>query len=127
MKSGIRNVSLATQLFRQYYYQNSGCRYIEWLLKMLGTGKKLRKFTKDKSHTARLPQPLGLADRSYAYPEGNIEDVLVKMDKFIFSVDFIVLDFEADKEVPIILGRHFLTMGKILIDVKKGELSHEGE
>ncbi|KAH9779814.1 hypothetical protein KPL71_007852 [Citrus sinensis] len=41
---------------------------------------------------------LQLADRSHAYPEGKIEDVLVKVDKFIFPVDFIVLDFEADKE-----------------------------
>ena len=64
---------------------------------------------------------LQLADRSHAYPEGKIEDVLV--DKFIFPVDFIVLDFEADKEVPIILGRHFLTTGKTLIDVQKGELT----
>ncbi|KAH9735112.1 hypothetical protein KPL71_017633 [Citrus sinensis] len=51
---------------------------------------------------------LQLADRSHVYPEGKIEDVLVKVDKFIFPVDFIVLDFEADKEVPIILGRPFL-------------------
>ncbi|KAH9697932.1 hypothetical protein KPL71_023814 [Citrus sinensis] len=42
---------------------------------------------------------LQLADRSHAYPEEKIEDVLVKVDKFIFPVDFIVLDFEADKEV----------------------------
>ncbi|KAH9717547.1 hypothetical protein KPL71_021867 [Citrus sinensis] len=41
---------------------------------------------------------LQLADRSHAYPEEKIEDVLVKVDKFIFPVDFIVLDFEADKE-----------------------------
>ncbi|KAH9780391.1 hypothetical protein KPL71_008059 [Citrus sinensis] len=62
---------------------------------------------------------LELADRSHAYPEGKIEDVLVKVDKFIFPVDFIVLDFEADKEVPIILGRPFLATGKTLIDVQK--------
>ena len=66
---------------------------------------------------------LQLADRSHAYPERKIEDVLVKVDKFIFPVDFIVLDFEADKEVPIILGRPFLATGKTLIDVKKGELT----
>ncbi|KAH9657995.1 hypothetical protein KPL70_023310 [Citrus sinensis] len=66
---------------------------------------------------------LQLADRSHAYPEGKIEDVLVKVDKFIFLVDFIVLDFEADKEVSIILGRPFLDTGKTLIDVKKGELT----
>ncbi|KAH9744107.1 hypothetical protein KPL70_003546 [Citrus sinensis] len=66
---------------------------------------------------------LQLADRSHAYPEGKIEDVLVKVDKFIFPVDFIVLDFEADKEVPIILGRPFLATGKTLINVQKGELT----
>ncbi|KAH9770116.1 hypothetical protein KPL71_012262 [Citrus sinensis] len=66
---------------------------------------------------------LQLADRSHAYPEGKIEDVLVKVDKFIFPVDFIVLDFEADKEVPIILGRPFLATEKTLIDVQKGELT----
>ncbi|KAH9802438.1 hypothetical protein KPL71_001384 [Citrus sinensis] len=66
---------------------------------------------------------LQLANRSHAYPEGKIEDVLVKVDKFIFPVDFIVLDFEADKEVPIILGRPFLATGKTLIDVQKGELT----
>ncbi|KAH9763243.1 hypothetical protein KPL70_001093 [Citrus sinensis] len=41
---------------------------------------------------------LQLASRSHAYPEGKIKDVLVKVDKFIFPVDFIVLDFEANKE-----------------------------
>ncbi|XP_052299243.1 uncharacterized protein LOC127902982 [Citrus sinensis] len=66
---------------------------------------------------------LQLADRSHVYPEEKIEDVLVKVDKFIFPVDFIVLDFEADKEVPIILGRPFLATGKTLIDVQKGELT----
>ena len=49
-------------------------------------------------------------------------DVLVKLDKFIFHVDFMVLDIEEDKEIPIILRRPFLAMGKALIDVHKGEL-----
>ena len=48
---------------------------------------------------------LQLADRSHIYLEGKIDDVLVKVDKFIFLVEFIVLNFEADKGVPIILGR----------------------
>ncbi|KAH9680360.1 hypothetical protein KPL71_026519 [Citrus sinensis] len=61
--------------------------------------------------------------KSHAYPEGKIEDVLVKVDKFIFPVDFIVLDFETEKDVPIILGRPFLATGKTLIDVQKGELT----
>ena len=66
---------------------------------------------------------LQLADRSHAYPEGKIEDVLVNVDKFIFLVDFIVLDFEADKEVPIILRRPFRATGKTMIDVQKWELT----
>ncbi|MCQ7416356.1 RNA-directed DNA polymerase, partial [Salmonella enterica] len=45
------------------------------------------------------------------------------MDKFIFPVDFIILDYEADKDVPIILGRPFLATGRALIDVQKGELT----
>ncbi|XP_024022975.1 uncharacterized protein LOC112092050 [Morus notabilis] len=66
---------------------------------------------------------LQFADRSFVYPEGKIEDVLVRVDKFIFLVDFIVLDYEPDKEVPIILGRPFLATGRTLIDVQKGELT----
>lgn len=66
---------------------------------------------------------LQLADRSIAHPEGKIEDVLVKFDKFIFPMDFIILDFEADRDVPIILGRPFLATGRVLIDVHNGELT----
>ena len=64
-----------------------------------------------------------MADRSIAHPEGKIEDVLVKVDKFIFPVDFIVLDFEANLEVPIILGIPFLVTSQALIDVQNGELT----
>ena len=46
----------------------------------------------------------------------------MKVDKFIFPVDFIVLDMEEDREIPIILGRLFLATGRALIDVHKGEL-----
>ncbi|KAK4279325.1 hypothetical protein QN277_011122 [Acacia crassicarpa] len=66
---------------------------------------------------------LQLVDRSIVLPEGKIEDVLVKVDKFIFPVDFIVLDFEADHDVPILLGRPFMATGRMLIDVEKGELT----
>ena len=65
---------------------------------------------------------LQLADRSLTHPWGIIEDLLVKVDKFIFPVDFIVLNMEEDKEVPIILGRPFLATSWALIDVQKGEL-----
>ncbi|XP_073120712.1 uncharacterized protein [Henckelia pumila] len=65
---------------------------------------------------------LQLADRSIKYPRGIIEDVLVKVYKFIFPVDFVVLDMEEDLDMPLILGRPFLATGKTLIDVQKGEL-----
>ena len=52
-----------------------------------------------------------------------IEDVLVKVGKFIFLVDFIVLDMEEDREVPLILRRHFLVTRKALIDVQQGKLT----
>ena len=65
---------------------------------------------------------LQLADRSLKHPRGVIEDVLVKVGKFIFIVDFIVLDMEEDKETPIILGRSFLATGRAMIDMQKGEL-----
>ena len=65
---------------------------------------------------------LQLADRSLKHPRGVIEDVLVKVNKFIFPADFIVLDMEEDKEIPIILGRPFLATGRAMIDVQRGEL-----
>ncbi|XP_074376955.1 uncharacterized protein LOC141718468 [Apium graveolens] len=55
---------------------------------------------------------LQLADRSLAHPEGKIEDVLVKVDKFIFPANFIILDYEADREVPIILAMKYSNDGE---------------
>ena len=61
---------------------------------------------------------LQLADWSITYPRGIVEDVLVKVDKLIFPADFVILDFEEDKKIPIILGRPFLATGQTLIDVQ---------
>ena len=60
---------------------------------------------------------LQMADRSMAQPEGVLEDVLVKVGKFIFLVDFVVMKMEEDNQVPLLLGRTFLTTGATLIDV----------
>ncbi|XP_075489460.1 uncharacterized protein LOC142528301 [Primulina tabacum] len=62
-------------------------------------------------------------DKSLTYPRGIVEDVLVKVDKFIFPADFVILDMEEDQETPLIFGRPFLATGKALIDVHKGELT----
>ncbi|KAJ8761414.1 hypothetical protein K2173_001545 [Erythroxylum novogranatense] len=59
---------------------------------------------------------LQLADRSITYPRGIIEDVLVKVEKFIFPVDFLVFDMEEDIDNPIILGRPFMATAQTIID-----------
>ena len=64
-----------------------------------------------------------MADITMAKPEGIPEDVLIKVGKFIFPVDFVVIDIEEDKQVPLMLGRPFLSIGEDLIYVKKGELN----
>ena len=51
---------------------------------------------------------LQMADRTLAKPEGVIEDVLLKVGKFVFPVDFIIMDIEEDSQVPLLLGRPFL-------------------
>ncbi|KAL0406557.1 UNVERIFIED_CONTAM: hypothetical protein Slati_3969600 [Sesamum latifolium] len=66
---------------------------------------------------------LQLADRSIKYPRGIVEDVLVKVEKFVIPVDFIVLDMEEDKNMPLVLGRPFLATSRALIDVQKGQLT----
>ena len=64
---------------------------------------------------------LQMADRSMAQPEGILEDVLVKVGKFTFLVDFVIMQMEEDTQVPLLLGRPFLATGAALIDVQKGE------
>ncbi|KAK5844636.1 hypothetical protein PVK06_000776 [Gossypium arboreum] len=69
-----------------------------------------------------------LADKTIRFPRGIIKDVLVKNEKFIFPVDFVVLDIEEDSNVPLILGRPFLATARTIIDVGIGELTlHVGD
>ncbi|GJW65621.1 reverse transcriptase domain-containing protein [Tanacetum coccineum] len=64
-----------------------------------------------------------LADRSIKYPIGVCENLLVKVNKFIFLVDFVILEMDEDELVPIILGQPFLATTRAVIDVHKGKLS----
>ena len=66
---------------------------------------------------------LQMADKSMVKPEGVLEDVLVTVGKFVFPVDFIILDMEEDSQVPLLLGRPFLATGATLIDIQKGVLT----
>nr|GEZ79726.1 reverse transcriptase domain-containing protein [Tanacetum cinerariifolium] len=66
---------------------------------------------------------LELDDRSITHPKGVNEDVFVKVEKFCFPTDFVVVDFEANPRVPLILGRSFLRTGRALIDVYREEIT----
>nr|GEZ49306.1 retrovirus-related Pol polyprotein from transposon 17.6 [Tanacetum cinerariifolium]GEZ68816.1 retrovirus-related Pol polyprotein from transposon 17.6 [Tanacetum cinerariifolium] len=66
---------------------------------------------------------LELADRLISHPVGVAEDVFVKVGTFHFSADFIVVNFDVDPRVPLILGRSFLKTGRALIDIFEGELT----
>ncbi|KAA3483461.1 Transposon Ty3-I Gag-Pol polyprotein [Gossypium australe] len=63
-----------------------------------------------------------LADKTIRIPRGIIEDVLVKIDKFVFPVDFVVLDMDEGNTIPLILGRPFLATARTKIDVDAGKL-----
>nr|GEW97841.1 reverse transcriptase domain-containing protein [Tanacetum cinerariifolium] len=66
---------------------------------------------------------LELADRLISCPVGVAKDVFIKVGTFYFLADFVVVDFDADPRVPLILVRSFLKTGRALIDVFEGELT----
>ncbi|GKB99933.1 reverse transcriptase domain-containing protein [Tanacetum coccineum] len=66
---------------------------------------------------------LELANRSVIHPMGIVEDVVVRVDGFTFLADFIVVNFQPDPRVPIILGRPFLRTAKALIDLYEEKLT----
>nr|GEX28230.1 DNA-directed DNA polymerase [Tanacetum cinerariifolium] len=80
------------------------------------------------SHKLRLPtlndikMVLELADRTISKPTGVAENVFVKVGKFYFPANFVVLDFIADPRVPLILGRPFLSTTHAIIDVHEREI-----
>lgn len=58
-----------------------------------------------------------LANKSVVKPKSIIKNVLVRVGKFIIPVDFIVVDIEKDRDIPLIFGRLFLAMGDVMIGV----------
>ncbi|XP_015947501.1 uncharacterized protein LOC107472491 [Arachis duranensis] len=66
---------------------------------------------------------LELVDKSMVYPRGVIENILVKVDSFIYPADFVVLDSNEDDGDSVILGRPFLATARAIIDIEEGELT----
>ncbi|GJU60884.1 reverse transcriptase domain-containing protein [Tanacetum coccineum] len=92
----------------------------------LGARSQSYALSLEKASTLRLTEQimvLELADRTISKPTGVAENVFVKVGKFYFPADFVVLDFIADPRVPLILGRPFLRTAHALIDVYEGEIT----
>ncbi|GKB00683.1 hypothetical protein Tco_0828676 [Tanacetum coccineum] len=66
-----------------------------------------------------------LANKTTQFPKWIAENVVVKIDKFVFPVDFVILDMEEDHRIPIILGRPFLATAHAMIDVFNKKISFE--
>ena len=107
---------------------NIGGTCVEKALLGLGASVNLLPFSMYKQlglgELKPTPIPLCLADRSIKIPKGKVEDVLIKVDKFYYPVDFVVLDTEpitvGANHVPIILGRAFLATSNAIINCRNG-------
>ena len=64
-----------------------------------------------------------LAVHSIKYPRGFVENMFIKIDKFVFPVDFVILDMDEDSKVPLILGCHFLNTTRTIVDVAAGQIT----
>nr|GFA05276.1 reverse transcriptase domain-containing protein [Tanacetum cinerariifolium] len=110
---------------------NSQNRYNEGYIISTNTQEMMEYQLKIKKREKKLSLPeltptrmtLELADRSITRPKRVAEDVFVKVGKFYFLTDFVVVDFEADPQVPLILGRSFLRTGRALINIYGEEIT----
>jgi len=87
----------------------------------LGASINLMPYSVYKKLGLQEPQPtnifLLLAYKTLTYPRGIVENLLVKVGKFIFPTDFVILDMEEDEEIQIILRQPFLYIEGVLIDL----------
>ncbi|GJY58115.1 reverse transcriptase domain-containing protein, partial [Tanacetum coccineum] len=86
----------------------------------LGASISLMSYTMYEKLGLGEPKPtrmsLELADRSIQYPRGIVENVLIKVEKFVLPIDFVILDMPENSRIPIILGRPFLATARAMID-----------
>nr|GEW24291.1 DNA-directed DNA polymerase [Tanacetum cinerariifolium] len=108
------------QIFHDFHFDISFTNALLLMPKFASIIKSLLT-NKDKTYPTRMT--LELVDRSITRPKGVTEDVFVNVEKFQFPTDFVVVGFEADQRVPLILGRSFLRTGRALIDVYGEEIT----
>ncbi|XP_070055105.1 uncharacterized protein [Nicotiana tomentosiformis] len=81
-----------------------------------------RKLENELGEIRFTPISLQLADQTTIIPEGIVEDVLVQVNKSVFPVDFVVVNRDENKEVPLILVRPFLATGRAILDIHDRKL-----
>nr|GFA87337.1 hypothetical protein [Tanacetum cinerariifolium] len=127
------------EIFRDLHFELSFAdalihmpKFVPMFKKLLNNKDKLIELTKTPLNEncsavvlKKLPEKLGdpePADRTISKPTGVAENVFVKVGKFYFPADFVILDFVADPRVPLILRRPFLSTAHALIDVYEGDI-----
>nr|GEW25245.1 putative reverse transcriptase domain-containing protein [Tanacetum cinerariifolium] len=128
------------EIFRDLHFELSFAdalvhmpKFAPMFKKLLNNKDKLIELTKtplltispnvEATYSQRYEMVLELADRTISKPTGVAENVFVKVGKFYFPDDFVILDFVVDPRVPLILGRPFLSTAHVLIDVYEGEIT----
>ncbi|GJU70338.1 reverse transcriptase domain-containing protein [Tanacetum coccineum] len=115
------------EIFRELHFELNFADALLHMLKFASMFKSLLNIKEKLFDLAKTPlvECLALADldRSTTSPSGITEDVFVKVGKFHFPVDFVVVDYFVDPRVPLILGRPFLRTARALIDVYGEELT----
>ncbi|XP_070034923.1 uncharacterized protein [Nicotiana tomentosiformis] len=108
-------------------------RFLEVLKKEIFSKKRKVEATSVVKLTRKLEGEIGeirsmhvslqLADQTTIIPEGIVEDVLVRVEIFVFHVDFIVVNMDENMEVPLIIERSFLAMGREILDIQERRLT----
>nr|XP_016467268.1 PREDICTED: uncharacterized protein LOC107789902 [Nicotiana tabacum] len=116
----LKQLSVNIQFVEAFQEMPDFAKYLKDLITKKKTTKNEVVNVNNRQEGLGMPQPtsmrLQMADRSIKRPVGIIDDVLVKVEKFILPADFVILDCVVDKEIPIILGRPFLATGRALMD-----------
>ncbi|GJU11522.1 hypothetical protein Tco_1133918 [Tanacetum coccineum] len=114
--ASIKTLEIQIGRLNGYYYEEKKGSY----------GPQISEAYSEASHIIPRKEKdpeMELANRTVKYPKGIAENVLVGIGKFVFPVDFIILDMPEDIKVPLILGRPFLSTARAKIDVYKRKIT----
>ncbi|XP_019266333.1 PREDICTED: uncharacterized protein LOC109243797 [Nicotiana attenuata] len=94
-------------------------KFLKEILSNKRKWKRHRKLEGEIGEIRSIPMSLQQVDQTTIIYEGIVEDVLVRMNKFVFPMDFIVVNMEENRKVPLILGRPFLATGRAILDIQE--------